>query len=153
VLNLSIRNTIMHFNISNLIKILTKDKGIFKSTMLYFSILLGQTNYILKDPMDGFISLKIKMIFKPKLKDMSINKLFLKNIKIFLKKNLRLKLKDYKKVTKIYLLKVVRSLKHVYFAIIVVILVISHLITILERKITSQMLFEFLKLKIRDLNA
>jgi hypothetical protein len=153
VLNLSIRNTIMHFNISNLIKILTKDKEIFKSTMLYFSILLGQTNYILKDPMDGFISLKIKMIFKPKLKDMSINKLFLKNIKIFLKKNLRLKLKDYKKVTKIYLLKVVRSLKHVYFAIIVVILVISHLITILERKITSQMLFEFLKLKIRDLNA
>jgi hypothetical protein len=36
--------------------------------------------------MDNFMSLKIKMIFKPKLKDMSINELFLKNIKIFLKK-------------------------------------------------------------------
>jgi hypothetical protein len=44
--------------------------------------------------MVGFMSLKIKIIFKPKLKDMSINKLFLKNIKIFLKKNPRLKLKD-----------------------------------------------------------
>jgi hypothetical protein len=62
--------------------------------MLYFSILVGQTNYILKDPMGGFMSLKIKMIFKPKLKDMSINELFLKNIKIFLKKNPRLKLND-----------------------------------------------------------
>jgi hypothetical protein len=62
--------------------------------MLHFSILVGQTNCILKDPMDGFMSLKIKIIFKPKLKDMSINELFLKNIKIFLKKNPRLKLKD-----------------------------------------------------------
>jgi hypothetical protein len=44
--------------------------------------------------MVGFMSLKIKIIFKPKLKDMSINKLFLKNIKIFVKKNPRLKLKD-----------------------------------------------------------
>jgi hypothetical protein len=94
MLNLSIRNTIMHFNISNLIKKLTKEKGIFKATMLYFSILVGQTNRILKDPMDGFMSLKIKIIFKPKLKDMSINEMFLKNIKIFLKKNTRLKLKD-----------------------------------------------------------
>jgi hypothetical protein len=94
MLNLSIRNTIMHFNISNLIKRLTKDREIFKATILYFSILVGQTNYILKDPMDGFMSLKIKMIFKPNLKDMSINGLFLKNIKIFLKKNPRLKLKD-----------------------------------------------------------
>jgi hypothetical protein len=34
------------------------------------------------------------MIFKPKLKDLSINELFFKNIKIFLKKNVRLKLKD-----------------------------------------------------------
>jgi hypothetical protein len=94
MLNLSIRNTIMHFNISNLIKRLTKDKIIFKATMLHFSILVGQTNHILKDPMDGFMSLKIKIIFKLKLKDMSINGLFLKNIKIFLKKNSRLKLKD-----------------------------------------------------------
>jgi hypothetical protein len=31
--------------------------------------------------MDDFMSLKIKMIFKPNLKDISINKLFLKNIK------------------------------------------------------------------------
>jgi hypothetical protein len=84
----------MHFNISNLVKNLTKDKEIFKVTMLYFSILIGQTNYILKNPMDIFMSLKIKMIFKPKLKDMSINELFLKNIKIFLKKNPRLNLND-----------------------------------------------------------
>jgi hypothetical protein len=62
--------------------------------MLYFSILVGQTNCILNDPMDGFMSLKIKISFKPKLKDMSINELFLKNIKIFLKKNPRLKFKD-----------------------------------------------------------
>jgi hypothetical protein len=75
----------MHFNISNLVKRLTKDKRIFKATILYFSILVGQINYILKDPMDGFMSLKIKMIFKSKLKDMSINELFLKNIKVFLK--------------------------------------------------------------------
>jgi hypothetical protein len=94
MLNLSIRNTIMHFNISNLIKRLTKEKEIFKATMLYFSILVGQTNYILKDPMDSFMSLKIKIIFKPKLKDMSINELFLKNIKIFIKKNPKLKLND-----------------------------------------------------------
>jgi hypothetical protein len=44
--------------------------------------------------MNGFMSLKIKIIFKPKLKDMSINKLFLKNMQIFLKKNPRLNLKD-----------------------------------------------------------
>jgi hypothetical protein len=62
--------------------------------MLHFSILVGQINCISKDPMDGFMSLKIKMIFKPKLKDMSKNGLFLKNIKIFLKKNSRLKLKN-----------------------------------------------------------
>jgi hypothetical protein len=62
--------------------------------MLYFSILVGQTNCILKDPIDGFRSLKINMIFKPKLKDMSINELFLKTIKIFLNKNSKLKLKD-----------------------------------------------------------
>jgi hypothetical protein len=94
MLNLSIRNTIMHFNISNLIKRLTKDKENFKATMLYFSILVGQINCILKDPIDDFMSLKIKMVFKPKLKDMSINQLFLKNIKIFIKKNPRLKLND-----------------------------------------------------------
>jgi hypothetical protein len=94
MLNPSIRNTIMHFNINNLIKRLTKEKGIFKVTMLHFLILVGQTNCILKDPMIGFMSLKIKIIFKANLKDMSINKLFLKNIKIFLKKNPRLKLKD-----------------------------------------------------------
>jgi hypothetical protein len=41
--------------------------------MLHFSILVGQTNCILKDTMSGFMSLKIKIIFKPKLKDMSIN--------------------------------------------------------------------------------
>jgi hypothetical protein len=40
-----------------------------------------------------------------------------------------------------------------YFIIIIVILVISHLIVNLKRKITSQMLFEFLRLKIRDLNT
>jgi hypothetical protein len=62
--------------------------------MLYFSILIGQIKYILKDLIDDFMSLKIKMVFKPKLKYMSINKLFLKTIKIFLKKNPRLKLKD-----------------------------------------------------------
>jgi hypothetical protein len=84
----------MHFNISNLIKRLTKNKRIFKAIMLHFSILVGQTNCILKDPMNDFRSLKIKMIFKPKLKDMSINELFLKNIKISLKKNLKLKFKD-----------------------------------------------------------
>jgi hypothetical protein len=39
--------------------------------MLNFSIIVGQTNYILKDPMDGFMSLKIKIIFKPKLKNMT----------------------------------------------------------------------------------
>jgi hypothetical protein len=143
----------MHFNISNLIKRLTKDKGIFKATILHFSILVGQTNYILKDPMNDFMSLKINMIFKPKLKNMRINELFLKTIKIFVKKNPKLKLKDLKKATKILLLKVVRSLKHVYFIIIVVIFVISHLIINLERKTTSQILFGFLKLKIRDLNA
>jgi hypothetical protein len=54
--------------------------------MLHFSILVGQINYILKDSMNDFMSLKIKMVFKPKLKDMSINELFLKIIKIFLKK-------------------------------------------------------------------
>jgi hypothetical protein len=75
-------------------KKLTKDKEIFKAIMLQFSILVGQINYILKDPIDGFMSLKIKMIFKPKLRDMSINGLFHKNIQIFLKKNPRLKLKD-----------------------------------------------------------
>jgi hypothetical protein len=62
--------------------------------MLYFTILVGQTNCILKDPMDDFMSLKIKMVFKPKLKDMSINELVLKKIKIFLKKNPRLELHD-----------------------------------------------------------
>jgi hypothetical protein len=86
MLNLSIRNKIIYFNISNLIKRLTKNKEIFKVTMLHFSILVGQTNYILNDLMDGFMSLKIKMIFKPNLKDISIYGLFLKNIKIFLKK-------------------------------------------------------------------
>jgi hypothetical protein len=85
MLNLSIRNTITHSNISNLIKRLTKEKEIFKAIMLYFSILVGQTNYILKDPMDSFMSLKIKIIFKSKLKDMSINELFLKNIKILVR--------------------------------------------------------------------
>jgi hypothetical protein len=55
MLNLVIRNIIMHFNINNLIKRLTKDKRLFKATMLYFSILVGQTNYILKDPIDGFM--------------------------------------------------------------------------------------------------
>jgi hypothetical protein len=72
-----------------MIKRLIKDKRIFKATILYFSILVGQINYILKDPMDGFMSLKIKMVFKPKLKDMSINELFLNNIKIFLKKKFK----------------------------------------------------------------
>jgi hypothetical protein len=62
--------------------------------MLYFSILVGQTNYILKNPMNNFMSLKIKIIFKPNLKEMSINGFFLKNIKKFLNKNPRLKLKD-----------------------------------------------------------
>jgi hypothetical protein len=57
--------------------------------MLHFSILVGQTNYILKDPMGDFMSLKIKIIFKPNFKDMSIKELFLKNIKIYLKKNPR----------------------------------------------------------------
>jgi hypothetical protein len=71
----------MHFNIINLLKRLTKDNGIFKATMVRFSILVGQINYILKDPMNGFMSLKINMIFKPNLKDMSINELFLKNKK------------------------------------------------------------------------
>jgi hypothetical protein len=47
-------------------------------------------------------------------------------------------------------LKIKRSLKHVYFIIIIVILVIYHLIANLEKKIISQMLFRFLKLKIRD---
>jgi hypothetical protein len=75
-------------------KKINKGQRNFQRTMLHFSILVGQINYILKDPMDGFMSLKIKIIFKPKLKDMSINGLFVKNIKIFLKKNLRLKLKD-----------------------------------------------------------
>jgi hypothetical protein len=75
-------------------KKITSDKEIFKIIMLYFSILVSKINYILNDPMDGFISLKIKIIFKPKLKDMSINELFLKKINIFLKKNPRLKLKD-----------------------------------------------------------
>jgi hypothetical protein len=84
----------MHFNISNLIKRLTKDKGIFKTTILHFTILIVQINYILKDPMDDFMNLKIKMVFKTKIKVMSINELFLKNIKIFLKKNPRLKLND-----------------------------------------------------------
>jgi hypothetical protein len=59
-----------------------------------YAFLVGQINCILKDPMDDFMSLKIKMVFKPKLKDMSINQLFLKNIKIFIKKNSRLKVKD-----------------------------------------------------------
>jgi hypothetical protein len=40
-----------------------------------------------------------------------------------------------------------------YFIIIIVILIISHLIANLERKITLQMLFGFLRLKIRELNA
>jgi hypothetical protein len=62
--------------------------------MLYFSILVDQTNYTLKDRMYGFMSSKIKIIFKPKLNDISIHELFLKTIKIFLKKNPRLKLKD-----------------------------------------------------------
>jgi hypothetical protein len=75
-------------------KKINKGKKNFKATMLHFSILVGQINCILKDPMDDFMSLKIKIIFKRKLKEMSINELFLKNIKIFLNKNPRLKLKD-----------------------------------------------------------
>jgi hypothetical protein len=75
-------------------KKINKRQKKFQSNNATFSILVGQTNYILTNPMDGFMSLKIKMIFKPKLKDMIINGLFLKNIKIFLKKNPRLKLKD-----------------------------------------------------------
>jgi hypothetical protein len=66
MLNLSIRNIIMHFNISNLIKRLTKEKEIFKATMLHFLILVGQTNYILKDPIVGFMSLKIINNFQTK---------------------------------------------------------------------------------------
>jgi hypothetical protein len=42
-----------------------------------------------------------------------------------------------KKAAKIHLLKVVRSLKHVYFIIIVVILIISHLIANIEKKTIS----------------
>jgi hypothetical protein len=60
MLNLLIRTIIMHFNVSNLIKKLTNDKRIFKATMLYFLILVGQTNCILKASMDGFMSLKSK---------------------------------------------------------------------------------------------
>jgi hypothetical protein len=121
--------------------------------MLYFSILIGQTKYILKGFMNVFMCLKIKIIFKLKLKDMSINELFLKTIKVLLMKNSRLKFNDYKKIIKIFLLKVVRSLQHVYFIIIIVILFISHFIVNLERETTSQMLFEFLRLRIRDVNA
>jgi hypothetical protein len=94
MLNLSTRNIIMHFNISNLIKKINKGQKNFQSINATFSIIVGQINYILKDPMDDFMSLKIKIVFKPKLKDMSINELFLKNIKMFLKKNSRLKLKN-----------------------------------------------------------
>jgi hypothetical protein len=75
-------------------KKINKGQKKIKATMLYFSILVSQINYILKDPMDGFMSLKINMIFKPNLKNMSINELFLKIIKIFRKKNPKLKLKD-----------------------------------------------------------
>jgi hypothetical protein len=110
---------------------------IFKATMLYFLILVGQTNYILKDPMDDFMSLKIKIVFKPKLKDMSINELFLKKHKNISKEKLKTQTQGLKKTTKIILLKVVRSLQHVYFIIIIVISVIFHLIANLERKITS----------------
>jgi hypothetical protein len=49
--------------------------------MLYFSIIVGQKNCILKDAINNFMSLKIKILFKPNLKDMSINELFLKIIK------------------------------------------------------------------------
>jgi hypothetical protein len=77
-------------------KKINKGKMNFQNNNATF-ILVGQTHCILKDPMDGFMSLKIKIIFKSTLKDMSINELFLKNIKIFLKKNPRLKLKDKKK--------------------------------------------------------
>jgi hypothetical protein len=56
-----IKNIIIHFNISNLIKRLIKDKRIFKATMLNFSILISQINYILKNPMDDFMSLKNKL--------------------------------------------------------------------------------------------
>jgi hypothetical protein len=40
--------------------------------MLYFLILIGQTNYILKDLIDDFMSLKIKIVFKPNLKDLGV---------------------------------------------------------------------------------
>jgi hypothetical protein len=55
--------------------------------MLHLSILVGQTKYILKDMMDDFLSLKIKIFFKIMLKHMSISMLFLKIIKLFLKKS------------------------------------------------------------------
>jgi hypothetical protein len=83
--------------------------------MLYFSILIGQTKYILKDPMDDFMSLKIKIIFKPKFKNMSINELFLKTIKILLKKNQDSSSWIKRKTIKIFLLKVVKSLQRLSF--------------------------------------
>jgi hypothetical protein len=48
----------MHFNTNNLLKRLRKEKN-FKVTLLYFLILVDHTKYILKDPMDDFMSLKI----------------------------------------------------------------------------------------------
>jgi hypothetical protein len=53
-------------------KRLTKDKWFFKAIMLHFLILVGQTNYILKDLIDDFMSLKIKIVFKPNLKDLGV---------------------------------------------------------------------------------
>jgi hypothetical protein len=63
MLNLSIKKHNYAFQYKQFDKKkLTKDKEIFKAIMLHFSILVGQINYILKDPIDGFMSLKIKNI-------------------------------------------------------------------------------------------
>jgi hypothetical protein len=70
-------------------KKINKGQFFLKATMLYFSIIVGQTNCILKDPMDDFMSLKIKIIFKPNHKDMSINTLFLKTHKNISKEKLK----------------------------------------------------------------
>jgi hypothetical protein len=84
----------MNFNIKKFDKKINKGQFFFQINNAIFFKLVGQTNCILKNPMDGFMSLKINMIFKSKLKDISINELFLKIIKIFLKKNPKLKLKE-----------------------------------------------------------
>jgi hypothetical protein len=56
MLNLSIRNTIMHFNINNLIKKINKGKRNFQSNNAIFFNPSWSNKLYFKEPMVGFMS-------------------------------------------------------------------------------------------------